>query len=271
MRDGRAELPRRLALVAGAALLLPACAPASARPGGSAHPAKGSDAADAADVIPPDLVAGLPSPVPPGSCTPKRPATSAGRPQRYLPCNGTAVALTLDDGPSPQWTERMLALLDRHHVRATFSLIGKQAVAHPGLVAEIAAAGHTLANHTYSHPDLATLPAAKVDREITRAGDAIEKACGTRPALFRAPGGSWSSTVLATCARDGLRPLDWSVDPRDWSRPGARHIAEVILRQTRPGSIILEHDGGGDRHETYLALAVTLPRLLEAGYTFTTP
>jgi len=262
-------VPRRLLLTAGAALLLPGCASAAGAPTGPG--ARRTDAASAADAIPADLTLNLPTPVPPGSCTPRHAAASAGHPQRFLPCTGTAIALSLDDGPSPEWTERMLGLLDRHHVRATFSLIGRQAVAHPGLVAEIAAAGHTLANHTYGHPDLATLPAAKVEREIARGGDAIEKACGTRPTLFRAPGGSWSRTVLATCARDGLRPLDWSVDPRDWSRPGARRIAEVILRQTRPGSIILEHDGGGDRRETLLALSVAIPRLLEAGYTFTTP
>jgi len=256
-------------LAAGAALLLPGCASASGQPGATPRSTRRSDSADGADV-PADLAVGLPAPAPPTSC-PTHPAATAGHPQRWLPCAGTAVALTLDDGPSPEWTERMLGLLDRHQVRATFSLIGRQALAHPGLVTDVVGAGHTIANHTYSHPDLAGLPRSSVEREITRAGDAIERACGRRPTLFRAPGGSWSATVLAQCARDGLRPLDWSVDPRDWSRPGARRIAEVILRQTRPGSIILEHDGGGDRLETYQALSVAIPRLLAAGYTFTTP
>jgi peptidoglycan/xylan/chitin deacetylase (PgdA/CDA1 family) len=138
-------------------------------------------------------------------------------------------------------------------------------------VAEIVAAGHMLANHSHTHPDLAVLPRARVEQEIMRAGDAIEQAGGRRPELFRAPGGAWSATVLSLCAREGLRPLAWSVDPRDWSRPGARQIAGIILRQTRPGSIILEHDGGGDRRETYQALSAAIPLLQEAGYTFTTP
>jgi peptidoglycan/xylan/chitin deacetylase (PgdA/CDA1 family) len=224
--------------------------------------------------MPADLpTSGLPAPAAatPGNCPEQAGASSSNRPQRYLPCSGTSIALTLDDGPSPQWTERMLGLLDHFKVRATFSLIGRQVAIHPGLVGAVAAAGHVIANHTYSHRDLARMPSADVEREIVSAGDAIERACGRRPDLFRAPGGAWSSTVLSLCERDGLRPLDWSIDPRDWSRPGTRHIAEVILGQTRPGSIILEHDGGGDRSQTYQALSIVVPRLLEAGYTFVTP
>ncbi|HEY6794231.1 MAG TPA: polysaccharide deacetylase family protein [Kineosporiaceae bacterium] len=265
-------LPRRLVLAAGAALLLPGCTPEAVRHATST--ARSGDRADS-PALPADLpTAGLPAPTSPGDCprsagTPS--PTRSSTPQRYVPCTGTNVALTLDDGPSPQWTEPMLALLDRHHVRATFSLIGRQAAAHPGLVAEIVAAGHTIANHSYTHPDLATLSRSAVEREITRAGDAIEHAAGRRPVLFRAPGGAWSSTVLALCAQQGLRPLAWSVDPRDWSRPGARQIAQVILRRTRPGSIILEHDGGGDRSQTYRALSAAIPMLQDAGYTFTTP
>jgi peptidoglycan-N-acetylglucosamine deacetylase len=259
-----------LVLAAGAALLLPGCTP-------DGHPAasgvKARAVADRADqpALPADLpTTGLPAPAAPGTCPQQATAAASGHPQHYLACTGTGVALTLDDGPSPTWTAPLLALLDRHHVKATFSLIGRQAAAHPGLVSEIVAAGHTVANHSYTHPDLATMSRSGVEREILRAGDAIERAAGRRPTLFRAPGGAWSSTVLALCAQEGLRPLGWSVDPRDWSRPGARQIAQVILRQTRPGSIILEHDGGGDRRETYQALSAAIPMLLEAGYTFTT-
>ena len=96
-------------------------------------------------------------------------------------------------------------------------------------------------------------------------------AAGRRPTLFRSPGGHWSPAVLAACAKAGLRPLDWSVDPRDWSRPGVPHIVDVLLTHTRPGSIILDHDGGGDRQQTLDALTIALPRLLDAGYRFTQP
>jgi peptidoglycan/xylan/chitin deacetylase (PgdA/CDA1 family) len=77
--------------------------------------------------------------------------------------------------------------------------------------------------------------------------------------------------VLELCAEHGMRPLGWSVDPRDWSRPGVPHIVQTILTKTGPGSIILDHDGGGDRSQTLTALTIALPRLLAAGYHFTQP
>jgi peptidoglycan/xylan/chitin deacetylase (PgdA/CDA1 family) len=92
-----------------------------------------------------------------------------------------------------------------------------------------------------------------------------------RSDIFRAPGGAWSRNIMASCAANGLRALDWSVDPRDWSKPGTNQIVEVIMTKTRPGSIILDHDGGGDRHQTVEALTIALPRLLDQGYTFVTP
>ena len=96
-------------------------------------------------------------------------------------------------------------------------------------------------------------------------------ATGRRPAMFRAPYGAWSPAVLDRCHQLKLAPLDWSVDPRDWARPGVRSIVSTIMRTTRSGSIILEHDGGGDRSQTVAALGIALPRLLEAGYRFRTP
>ena len=89
--------------------------------------------------------------------------------------------------------------------------------------------------------------------------------------MFRAPYGVWSPTALECCASEGLTPLGWSVDPRDWSRPGVREIVAIIMRNTRTGSIILEHDGGGDRSQTVAALKTAIPRLLDQGYRFATP
>src|SRR3954454_19247381 len=92
----------------------------------------------------------------------------------------------------------------------------------------------------------------------------------TRP-WWSAPGGEWSHAVLAECRSQGMRPLDWSVDPRDWSRPGSAAIIRTIMTKTVPGSIILEHDGGGNRAQTVQALTVALPRLLDQGYRFVQP
>lgn len=181
------------------------------------------------------------------------------------------IALTIDDGPSPEYTPQVLRLLEKYEVTATFSMIGLEVTAYPGLVREVAAAGHAIANHTWSHLDLATLPPVAVADQVDRATGAIHQVTGREPALFRAPYGAWSPAVLEQCARSGMTPLDWSVDPRDWSRPGVTSIVANIMRNTRTGSIILEHDGGGNRSQTIAALKIVLPRLLDTGYHFTTP
>ena len=182
-----------------------------------------------------------------------------------------AIALTIDDGPHPVYTPQVLALLARYRVTATFSMIGIEVQSHRSLAREVAAAGHLIANHTWTHLDLARLPAAAVTEQMSRATDVIHAATGRAPDLFRAPYGAWSPFVLAQCARAGLTPLGWSVDPRDWSRPGVSSIVANILRNTHAGSIILEHDGGGNRSQTVAALKIVIPRLLAAGYHFRTP
>jgi len=192
-------------------------------------------------------------------------------PMFYIHDGRKRVALTIDDGPSPEYTPQVLRLLEKYRVTATFSMIGLEAAAYPGLVREVAAAGHKIANHTWSHLDLVYLPPAAIADQIGRATGAIHKATGKVPALFRAPYGAWSPVVLRECAQAGMTPLDWSVDPRDWSRPGVAAIVGNIMRNTRTGSIILEHDGGGDRSQTVAALKIVLPRLLDAGYRFATP
>jgi peptidoglycan/xylan/chitin deacetylase (PgdA/CDA1 family) len=193
-------------------------------------------------------------------------------PQKHVACGAADIALTIDDGPDPTWTPPVLALLARLDIRATFCVIGRQAAAHPTLVADVAAAGHQIANHTYTHRFLGSASPGRISTEIGRTTEAIAKVTGgRRPRLFRAPGGEWSGAVLAECAAQGLRPLDWSVDPRDWSRPGTASIVKTIMTTTTPGSIILEHDGGGDRSQTLQALTIALPRLLDSGYRFVQP
>ena len=182
-----------------------------------------------------------------------------------------AIALTIDDGPSPVYTPQVLRLLARYRITATFSMIGIEAQAYPAVAREVAAAGHLIANHTWTHLNLQWLAPALVTEQMSRAEDAIHAATGRVPDLFRAPYGAWSPFVLTQCARTGMTPLGWSVDPRDWSRPGVPSIVTNIMRNTHTGSIILEHDGGGNRAQTVAALKIVIPRLLAAGYHFRTP
>ncbi|HEU5331367.1 MAG TPA: polysaccharide deacetylase family protein [Actinocrinis sp.] len=190
-------------------------------------------------------------------------------PEYYVHAGAKVIALTLDDGPHPVYTPQVLALLQQYKITATFCMIGQQVGANRSLVAEVVAAGHTVVNHTWNHADQSKLTLAQIRSQISRTSDALA-AAGAHPSVFRAPYGAWSHTVFEACAAADLRPLAWSVDPRDWSRPGASTIVSRILTTTRTGSIILDHDGGGDRSQTVAALKVVLPKLLNEGYRFTT-
>jgi peptidoglycan/xylan/chitin deacetylase (PgdA/CDA1 family) len=189
----------------------------------------------------------------------------------YVDGGRKAIALTIDDGPSPLYTPQVLRILEKYKVKASFSMIGENVTYYPEMAREVADAGHMIVNHTWNHADLALLSASQTRSEIASAADAIHKAVGKTPTMFRAPYGAWSKSALEYCASEHLTPLDWSVDPRDWAMPGVREIVANIMANTRTGSIILEHDGGGNRSETVAALKIVIPRLLDEGYHFTTP
>jgi peptidoglycan-N-acetylglucosamine deacetylase len=189
-------------------------------------------------------------------------------PVYYVDDGPMTIALTIDDGPSPIYTPQILQILDRYHVTASFSMVGENVTYYPSVAREVADAGHVIVNHTWDHADLAKLTESQTRAEIGNAADAIHHAVGRTPTIFRAPYGAWSRTTLEYCASEHLMPLDWSVDPRDWARPGVKEIVGNIMKNTETGSIILEHDGGGDRSETVAALKIAIPRLLDRGYRF---
>jgi peptidoglycan/xylan/chitin deacetylase (PgdA/CDA1 family) len=168
-----------------------------------------------------------------------------------------AVALTFDDGPWPQSTPRVLAVLRRLRVHATFFVIGYLARAYPELVARERRAGMAVGNHTYNHPEVppfGELPRRLVEDEIALGAASLERA-GVRPSLFRPPAGSTSPTVVRAAEAAGERVVLWSVDPGDWQAGvTAREIRTRVLGAVRPGSIVLLHDGGGDRSATVAAL-----------------
>ena len=198
-------------------------------------------------------------------------APAAGQPMYYLDDGPKVIALTIDDGPSPAYTPQILQVLEKYGVLATFSMVGKNVSYYPGVAKDVAQAGHTIINHTWDHANLTSLSASHQRSEISRATDAIHAATDMRPRMFRAPYGAWSQRVLAYCAADDLTHLDRSVDPRDWARPGVSKIVKTIMKTTKTGSIILEHDGGGNRSQTVAALKIAIPRLLDEGYRFAIP
>jgi peptidoglycan-N-acetylglucosamine deacetylase len=195
----------------------------------------------------------------------------AGQPVYYVDDGPKVIALTIDDGPSPVYTPQVLRVLAAYGVTASFSMIGENVSYYPSVAREVADAGHTIVNHTWNHVNLTAMKTAQLRGEIDRTTDTIHSATGKRPSMFRAPYGAWSRTLLGYCANEDLLPLDWSVDPADWSRPGVSKIVSTIMRTTQTGSIILEHDGGGNRSQTVAALKIVIPRLLDEGYRFAIP
>lgn len=191
--------------------------------------------------------------------------TAAGQPILYL---------TFDDGPTPTLTPQIVELLDRYDAKATFFVVGlhlRRALAHLRPVAE---AGHTIANHTFSHRSLVGRDQAAFAQEVDGVEELVRSAAGDLlPADFslaylRPPGGGVDANTAPTAAALGYRLVGWDIDPKDWRRPGADVISGTVVRQAFPGAIVLLHDGGGGSQQTVAALETILKELSGQGYVF---
>jgi peptidoglycan-N-acetylglucosamine deacetylase len=173
------------------------------------------------------------------------------------------IALTFDDGPHEVFTPRVLAALRRYRLQATFCLVGVNAARFPALVRQIAADGHTLCNHSWSHDvALGRRSRAAIEEDLARTTAAIRAAVpGAMVSYYRQPGGEWSAAVVEVAQEQGMTALHWEVDSNDWRRLSARRITATVCEGTRAGSIVLLHDGGGDRRATVTALESVLPDL----------
>jgi peptidoglycan/xylan/chitin deacetylase (PgdA/CDA1 family) len=176
------------------------------------------------------------------------------------------VRLTFDDGPVRDNTPRVLKVLSNHRVKATFFVIGQQARRHPRLLRREYRQGHSVQNHTYTHPDLTTLSNARIRRELRATNRAIKAAGVPRPYRFRPPYGHTNARVRSVGASLGLIQTLWSVDPHDWANPPASVICRRVVSNVRPGSIVLLHDGSGANTEE--ALPCIIKRLRAQGYGF---
>ncbi len=189
------------------------------------------------------------------------------------------IVLTFDDGPDPEWTPQVLAVLKKYQVQATFFVVGANVARYPDLVAAIHAQGSELGVHTFSHPDLGVKPRWRVDRELAETQLAISGAAGVTTFLLRPPYSSsadaidnlgWSTVLSA--GEDGYVSVFTTDDSEDWQRPGV----DAIVRNATPktdaaaGSVVLMHDAGGDRSETVAALDRWIPLMKSKGFTFTT-
>jgi peptidoglycan/xylan/chitin deacetylase (PgdA/CDA1 family) len=173
------------------------------------------------------------------------------------------VALTFDDGPS-EYTPGFLSVLREKHVHGTFFEIGQEMAGRESTMRRILREGNEIGNHTMHHTEY---PGYANIAPVTSLIDSITH---FRPCLFRPPGGAVNSSVVAAAGADGMQTITWDVDPADWSTPGSAAVYSRIVGAAQPGSIILMHDGGGDRSGTLAALPSIIDTLRARGYRFDT-
>jgi peptidoglycan/xylan/chitin deacetylase (PgdA/CDA1 family) len=178
------------------------------------------------------------------------------------------VALTFDDGPHPTNTVRMLDLLDRHQVTATFFMMGRNVERHPAVAREVLARGHEIGNHSYSHPKLILMPPARVRDEVARTDQLLREIGVTGTIHFRTPHASKFLVLPYVLMRMGKLNVLGDVDPAEWKRRPPAVMIESVLSQVRPGSIIGFHDTQGD--PTLETVDSILTTLTGEGYRFET-
>jgi cellulose synthase/poly-beta-1,6-N-acetylglucosamine synthase-like glycosyltransferase/peptidoglycan/xylan/chitin deacetylase (PgdA/CDA1 family) len=195
---------------------------------------------------------------------------------RSYPMPPRTVALTFDDGPDPEWTPKILAVLHRYRIPATFFTVGAHAASYPSLIRQELAAGDEVGSHTYTHTDLSTA-GWREGFELTLTQNALAGAAGVHTRLLRMPyssepdaitGADWRAALQA--ARDGYLVVFTTLDTKDWARPGVSHIVAAAMPKGDSGAIIMFHDGGGDRGQTVAALPAIITRLKQRGYRFAT-
>lgn len=198
------------------------------------------------------------------SFTLRAPTNTVIKKTNAAPRGRKIAALTFDDGPGP-YTEKVLAALANKHVPATFFVLGSSAASAPEIVRKIRAAGHEIENHTWSHAILTKLSPQDIRKEILRTNQVVGKTRYLRP-----PYGIYDDRVAAEAAALGMQLVLWTVDTRDWEYPDVESILARVKEETRPGAIILMHDGGRNREATVQAIPKVVDWLLEQGYSLTT-
>jgi len=189
-----------------------------------------------------------------------------------VPVPTKVIALTFDDGPDPAITPAILNTLEQYHVRATFFMVGKNVAEHPDVARAVAAAGHEIANHTYTHPSMSRISPERLEKEMMDTEQIIYAVTGKRTRLFRPPSGRYNATVVQTAERLGYRVIlwTWNQDTRDWANPGVQNIVHKVVEHARPGSIVLCHDRGSRCLNTAKALPTIIKELRTRGYRFAT-
>ena len=185
------------------------------------------------------------------------------------------IALTYDDGPNDPHTLKLLDVLAKHNVRATFFMIGRFVRQRPEIARAVAQAGHVIGNHTFTHPLLIFKSAEQTRTELVKCRSALQDAIGEHSNLFRPPFGGRRPATLRVARSLGLETVMWNVTGYDWNAPPAAVIEKKVARQMRGGDVILLHDGGhramgADRAQTVIATDSLIHQYKDQGYEFVT-
>ncbi len=178
------------------------------------------------------------------------------------------VALTFDDGPHPRYTHEILEILSKYGVTATFFVIGVNASRYPEALAELAASGCEIGNHTYSHSNIRYASKEQIEHEILNCQNELASRIGRTPTLFRPPEGRFNQYLEETVACMDYRIILWSIDTRDWAHTPSDVIVREVLHQLDHGDIILMHDYISGENTTCDALRILIPTLQSLGYEF---
>ncbi|SFS96395.1 polysaccharide deacetylase family protein [Marininema halotolerans] len=183
------------------------------------------------------------------------------------PKAGKKIALTFDDGPHPVHTPRLLKTLKKHHVKATFFVVGKNVEKHPQLTRQIRKEGHEIANHTYSHPRVNRLTLKKLEEEIEKGKKAVYETTGKKTNLVRTPGGYYNDMVIKATkeTKHQLILWSWDQDTNDWQRRSTHRIVRQVISGASNGDIVLFHDS---EPRAAIALNYIIPTLKKRGYQF---
>lgn len=187
------------------------------------------------------------------------------------------VALTFDDGPSPKWTTKILDVLKKEDVKATFFMLGEHVKKYPDVAVRVAAEGHDIENHSYTHHVLIYYKPEELEREIKDTEKEIQKVTGRVTHLFRPPKAWLTNEEKKEIKELGYTVVLWSLNSKDWVTFDEKYIVKYLLHHVRPGDIILFHDSGGtfsveggNRDETVNSVGRLIERLKKRGYRFVT-
>lgn len=170
------------------------------------------------------------------------------------------VAVTFDDAPS-ETTLALAKVLNDYNARATFFVFAQNIGARAGALRRLISDGSELGNHSFSHPNMLESNAGQIKQDVTKANSAIADATGFTPCLFRAPYGKLNPALVREIVSLDMTVIGWDVDPSDWEHPGSAAIAQRVLKNVRPGSIIVMHDSVETRGQTLAALPAILDGL----------